>query len=202
MRSKDASGIYIQYEKIVHWFDAHRYKGLMERDYLELVIRTIPKKGTILDLGCGTGEPIAKFFIEKGYQVTGVDGSQGMIDLCKKRFPTQHWMLADMRNISLGQTFDAILAWHSFFHLNPDDQRRMFAVFESHIRPGGVLAFTSGHEEGEIWGDNGGQNLYHASLSSEEYQRLLTQHHFETLRHTVEDPACGDATVWIAQAMK
>ena len=191
--------VYEVYDEIINWFDDARTKSLMESEYLNLIVNTIPPKGTILDLGCGTGEPIAQFFIEKGFKVTGVDGSQKMIELCKKRFPSESWIVSDMRNINLQQQFDAILAWHSFFHLDHDSQRKMFKIFASHIKPGGVLAFTSGEEEGEVWSDNGGQQLYHASLSTKEYSSLLESFSFKVLIHKVRDPECGEATIWVAQ---
>lgn len=37
-------------------------------------------------------------------------------------------------------------------------------LFSTHTKPSGILAFTSAEEEDEIWSDNGGQMLYHASL--------------------------------------
>lgn len=191
--------VYEVYDEIIDWFDDARTKSLMESEYLNLIVNTIPPEGTILDLGCGTGEPMAQFFIEKGFKVTGVDGSQKMIALCKKRFPSECWITSDMRDINLQQQFDAILAWHSFFHLDHDSQRNMFKVFASHIKPGGVLAFTSGEEEGEVWSDNGGQQLYHASLSTKEYNSLLNEFSFKVLIHKVRDPKCGEATIWVAQ---
>ena len=191
--------VYEVYEKIFNWFDEHRNKELMESYYLNLILDTAGSTGTALDLGCGTGEPLAQFFIKKGFKITGVDGSQKMIELCKKRFPHERWIVSDMLNINLNEQFDIVLAWHSFFHLDHDSQRRMFKIFESHTKPGGVLAFTSGVEEGEVWGENGGEQLYHASLSTQEYQRLLSSSSFNVLTHKIEDPDCGDATIWVAQ---
>ncbi|MCW8399838.1 class I SAM-dependent methyltransferase [Legionella sp. PATHC038] len=191
--------VYQAYDEIIDWYDDARAKSLMESEYLNLIVNRIPPEGTILDLGCGTGEPMAQFFIENGFKVTGVDGSQKMIALCKKRFPSECWIISDMRDINLQQQFDAILVWHSFFHLDHDSQRNMFKVFASHIKPGGVLAFTSGEEEGEVWSDNGGQQLYHASLSTKEYNSLLKEFSFKVLIHKVRDPKCGEATIWVAQ---
>ncbi len=57
--------VYEQYEKIVDWFDEHRNKDLIEKFYLDLIANTIASGGEVLDLGCGTGEPIAKYFIDK-----------------------------------------------------------------------------------------------------------------------------------------
>lgn len=199
MSKMNKTKVYEVYEEIIDWFDDARTKSLMESEYLNLIVKTIPQEGSILDLGCGTGEPIAQFFIEKGFKVTGVDGSQKMIERCKTRFPSERWIVSDMREINLHQQFDAILAWHSFFHLDHDSQRNMFKIFESHIKSGGILAFTSGDEESEVWSDNGGQQLYHASLSTEEYNSLLKDSSFKLLVHKIRDPECGEATVWVAQ---
>lgn len=191
--------VYESYDKICNWFEEHRDKSLMEVDYLELMLQLIPNSADILDLGCGTGQPIAEFFIKKGYKITGIDGSTEMINLCKKRFPKEEWIVSNMLTINLNKRFDLILAWHSFFHLTHDAQRSMFKVFKKHIKPSGILAFTSGTEHGEVWSDNGGENLYHASLSSEEYEQLLAKTSFNVITHKIQDPNCGDATIWIVQ---
>jgi 2-polyprenyl-3-methyl-5-hydroxy-6-metoxy-1,4-benzoquinol methylase len=196
---KNKSHVYEAYEEIVEWYDTNRSKHLMEIEYLNVIIKSIPKMGSILDLGCGTGEPIDKFFHEKGYHITGIDGSKKMIELCKKRFPEQEFFVADMRSIQLNKQFDAIIAWHSFFHLPHEDQRQMFKMFVSHLKPGGVLMFTTGPEYGESWSNNGGQDLYHASFSISEYESLLKQHGFEIILNKVRDPECGYNTTWVAK---
>ena len=104
-----------------------------------------------------------------------------------------------MREINLQRQFDVILAWHSFFHLDHDSQRKMCKIFDADIKPRGILAFTSGEEEDEVWSDNGGQQLYHASLSTNEYENLLNENSFTVLLHKVRDPECGEATVWVVQ---
>ena len=199
MTKLNKTKVYEVYDEIIDWFDEKRSKNLMEAEYLDLIVKSIPAGASILDLGCGTGEPIAKFFIEQGFKLTGVDSSHRMIALCQSRFPGESWLLADMCKINLSQRFDAIIAWHSFFHLEHDKQRAMFQIFASHIKPGGVLAFTSGDEHGEVWSNNGGHELYHASLSTEEYENLLAAESFKVLVHRVRDPHCGDATIWVAQ---
>jgi hypothetical protein len=64
--------------------------------------------------------------------------------MCKERFPDRDWQVADMRTLSLGRAFEGLLAWDSFFHLCPEDQRRMFPVFRKHAAPRAALMFTSG----------------------------------------------------------
>jgi trans-aconitate methyltransferase len=171
----------------------------MEAPYLREILTRIKDKADILDLGCGSGEPIARFFIEAGCRVTGVDAAGAMIEMCCSRFPQACWIQADMRSLSLRKRFDAIIAWDSFFHLPADDQRNMFPIFKEHIADQGLLLFTSGHQAGTAIGQMYGHPLFHASLDTEEYRSLLTRYGFRLLLHRVEDPACGDHTVWLAQ---
>ncbi|MEM9242836.1 MAG: class I SAM-dependent methyltransferase [Pseudomonadota bacterium] len=192
--------VYQLYDEIITWFDTHRDKRLvMERPYLDMIKNTIPSGSAILDVGCGTGEPIAKFFIDSAYEVVGIDASEKMIALCKKRFPMARWLVADMRKLKLQQKFNLVIAWHSFFHLPHKDQHHTLKLLVSYLKPQGLLVFTSGTEHSEVCSDNGGYNLYHASLSSAAYKNILRESDCKLILHNVEDPNCGDATVWIAR---
>src|SRR5690606_9253912 len=103
----------------------------------------------VLDVGCGSGEPMARYFIERGWQVTGIDLVEEMLRMCRERFPEGRWLRGDMTRLALGETFDAVLAWDSFFHLSCRQQREALTAFRQHAAPGGVLMFTSGTEEAE-----------------------------------------------------
>ncbi len=195
----DSKEICANYDKITNWFDNARTKTLMEKEYLDLCLKHLKPGADILDLGCGTGEPIAKFFIENGMKITGIDGSPKMIELCKQRFPQMDWQIGDMRKINLGKKFDAIIAWDSFFHLPSEDQRKMFSIFRQHISPDGTLVFTTGTENGEVYSTMDGHSFYHASLNLEEYRKLLVEHGFNILINKIEDPDCGEHTVWVAK---
>ncbi len=78
----------------------------------------------------------------------------------------------------------------------------MFAVFEAHIAPRGVLLFTSGPQAGEAIGEFHGHPLYHASLEPEDYEALLQGAGFETILYCPDDPDCGGHTVWLAQSAR
>ena len=164
-----------------------------------MVVAHLNPNSKILDVGCGMGEPIAGYFIGQGFKLVGVDGSRKLVELAEKRFPNTQFLHMDMRGLDLNETFDCVIAWHSFFHLTPEEQRKMFQTFERHMNPGALLLFTSGPDAGEVWSDNGGENLYHASLSTGEYKELLKKHHFDVITHNLEDASCGGATVWVAQ---
>ena len=200
MNANHKEKVYLIYDEIIDWFDNHRRKDLsMEKSYLDLLQKHISVNGNILDVGCGTGEPIAQFFLDNGYQVTGVDASKKMIEICQQRFPQGTWYLADMRTLSLSDKYDAVIAWHSFFHLPHDDQRSTLPLLASLVKQNGLLIFTSGPEYGEVWSDNGGYDVYHASLSSKEYKDILSKSDCNVMLHKVQDPDCGGASVWVAE---
>ena len=122
-----------------------------------------------------------------------------MIAMAEGHFEGGDWRVADMRTLSLDRPFAGILAWDSFFHLSPDDQRRMFPIFRAHAAPGAPLMFTSGPKFGVAMGVLEGEPLYHASLDPEEYRALLGQNGFVEQAHVVEDPTCGNRTLWLAR---
>ncbi|GAB3701924.1 class I SAM-dependent methyltransferase [Spirosoma flavus] len=194
-------GIGAAYEAIAHWFDQNRAKNLFEKNYLDIVLQHCQSNASILDLGCGTSEPIARYLIEQGCYVTGVDNSVNMIAMCSQRFPDMEWIVADMTAINLPRKFGAVIAWDSFFHLDHDTQRAIFQVFADHTEDGGVLLFTSGTEHGVAYGEMDGHAIFHASLDTVEYQSLLKQHGFDVLKHKVNDETCGNRTVWLARKM-
>jgi trans-aconitate methyltransferase len=200
--SADAAEIIDLYQrKAQDWIESRASSSLFERPWLDRFRALLPRAAPILDIGCGSAEPMAAYLIAAGHPVVGVDSSPAMIDACRQKFPEQEWTVADMRALALQRKFAGMLAWDSFFHLCPDDQRAMFAVFAAHAAPQSALMFTSGPAHGEAIGSLAGEPSYHASLDTAEYRSLLDRNGFRVASHVVEDPDCGGHTVWLAQRM-
>jgi SAM-dependent methyltransferase len=188
------------YERHARDYVADRGRELrIEQPWLDRFTALLPAGGTILDIGCGSGDPIARYLIERGFAVDGVDASPTLISFCRAHFPARSWHVADMRALALDATFDGLLAWDSFFHLSAADQRAMFPIFARHAAPGAALMFTSGSAEGEAIGTYRGEPLYHASLAPEEYQSLLAAHGFHVVAQVTDDPECGGHAVSLAR---
>jgi SAM-dependent methyltransferase len=198
MSADDIIGLY---ERKAHaWVaDRGRQTVFFERDWLDRFTALIPRGGTILDLGCGAGKPMAAYLLPQGFNVCGVDSSAAMIGMAKANFPSREWIITDMRKLALNRSFDGVMAWDSFFHLDPDAQRRMFPIFYAHAKPGAPLLFTSGPRHGEAIGNLHGEPLYHASLAPEEYRALLATAGFTVIDARMEDPACGGHSIWLAR---
>ena len=195
-----AGQIIEHYEKHATAWDSDRQNSAWnDRVWHDRFIDNLSAGARVLDLGCGSGRPVARHMHERGLHVTGVDSSPTMISLCHSRLPDHEWIVADMRRLSLGRRFDGILAWDSFFHLDHDDQRRMFAVFAEHASNRAVLMFNTGPEHGEAVGNYRGDPLYHASLAYAEYAALVSRIGFEVIDHATNDWQAGGRTVWLCR---
>ena len=146
-----------------YWDAARRGSDWNDRVWHQAFADELSNGSSVLDLG--GGEPVARFLVEQGMRVTGVDSSPAMMALARERLPGQQWIVADMRCLALNRLFDGILAWDSYFHLAHEAQRAMFAVFDAHGGGDAVLMFNIGPEHGEAASTFTfkGEQLYHAS---------------------------------------
>jgi SAM-dependent methyltransferase len=171
-----------------------------ERPHLETFAAALPKGADVLDLGCGSGRPIAEWLIGRGFRLTGVDASPGLIERCGAAFPEHDWRVADMRGLELGRRFEGVLAWYSSFHLTAGDQAAMAAVYARHLKPGGILMFIGGPKRGVAMGEWMGGPLYHASLEPTEYRAGLEAAGLVDIEEAVLKPREDEgARVWTAR---
>lgn len=197
--SADPDGIRDVYEAQATHFDTHRSRALFEARWLARFAACLPPAGRVLDLGCGAGDPIARWFIAEGFSVTGVDFADAMLEIARKRWPDGDWRQADMRSFDLAERFDGIVAWDSFFHLTPSEQESCIARMGGHLKPGGSLLLTVGPEAGEATGRVGAQPVYHASLSPAQYATCLENNGLRLTGYLAEDPETDKHSVLMAR---
>jgi SAM-dependent methyltransferase len=189
------------YQRHAEAWDSARSRELrVEGPWLERLFSLVPG-GAALDLGCGGGDPIARALAERGFAVTGVDASPGLLGLCRARLPDHRFLEGDLRDPALapGGPFDLLLAWDSLFHLSADAQRGVLGRLAAWTARGAALLFNTGPTEGVALGVLEGEPLHHASLGPAEYGALLAAGGFEVLEHRSDDPASGGRTVWLAR---
>ena len=187
------------YQRHAHAFDAARRKNFVERGWLDRFLLGVPRGGRVLDLGCGAGEPIARYLIDKDRQLTGVDISEHMIALARTRFARQRWIRADMRTLALDERFHGVIAWDSLFHLRPEEQAEMLARAAAWLEPGGALLFNTGSARDETIGCQFGEELYHASLAPAEYRALFAAHELIEVAFAPHDETAGGRAIWLAR---
>ena len=106
---------------------------------------------TVLDLGCGPGN-LAKILHDSNpaYRITGIDLSEEMVILASRNVPGGTFLCADIRQLDLTETFDAVLASFCIMHLDEQETRRFVKRLGSLLNPNGALylSFIEGNGGG------------------------------------------------------
>ncbi|MFC1987403.1 class I SAM-dependent DNA methyltransferase [Chloroflexota bacterium] len=130
-----------------HWGGeyAQRVLPILEN----LVLRHIPAKARILDLCCGTGQ-LACTLTALGYQVTGLDGSEGMLMFARENAPDGKFITADARSFKLpGVYHAAVSTFDSLNHIMTlEELTGVFRNVYAALRKGGLFFFDLNTEEG------------------------------------------------------
>jgi len=102
--------------------------------------RIVPK--TLLHLGSGAG--LNDYTFKKYLQVTGVDISDGTLEIARQINPEAEYFKGDMRNVSLNKQFDAVACTEAIGYMPTlEDTRQAVSTACSHLRQGGVFLFTA-----------------------------------------------------------
>ena len=133
--------------------------------------RRLPAGASVLELGCGSGFPIAQALVDEGLHVHGIDASPSMVAAFRQRFP--HAPVAcEAAETSeyFNRTFDGIVAVGLIFLLRPEVQRAVIHRAAA-LEPGGRFLFTAPWQV-HTWQDltTGRTSV---SLGADEYRRTL-----------------------------
>ena len=111
----------------------------MRRDY-ERFLKYVPKGGSIVDMGCGSGRDL-KFFRQSGYSASGVDASEGMCRVARD-YSGCNVVHCDALSWNSPTKIDAIWANGSLLHLHTDEIITFLKTKSSFLKPGGILYFS------------------------------------------------------------
>lgn len=157
------------------------------------VVPFIKPNGQVLDVGCGTGYPIASYLDAQGFTLTGIDVAEEMLAFAKQLNLTKATFLhEDIQTWISPITYDAIIAFDSLFHLPMASQVPVLTKLCQWLNPGGILLFTHGKKTGEITGEMFGTTFSYSSLNQSDYQMLLASQGLSLLR--VEAPYLHSST--------
>ena len=108
----------------------------------------IPAGGTILDFGCGSGRD-TKLFLERGYKVDAVDGSEKLCEIASRATGTKVIKML-FSELDENEKYDGIWACASILHLQKDELKNVFGKMIRAVKPGGYIyaSFKYGAFEG------------------------------------------------------
>lgn len=114
-------------------------QGLMA--FTRIALSYLPSQCHALDVGCGTGKPVAMSVVEAGHKITGIDISDVMVRLSQKAVPAGTFEVADMRTYGTdGRRFDAVFNMLSLFALRRHDIELMAKRWNFWLPDRGTLA--------------------------------------------------------------
>lgn len=194
------------YDKIAAKWDDFR-KTCDINKCVEEFADLLPEGAVILDAGCGTGVPIAKYLTKRGFSVVGIDPSSEMIRKARRlRLKNASFSQCGFLGYDSDIKFDAMIAFDSLWYIPLEDQPEIYKKASSLLKDGGLFMFTHGKEHGSIQGTMFGENFIYYALSAEEIRQNLKICGFEILREDADyaEPTTGtrDLLVFAKKALK
>ena len=157
--------------------------------YLDDLAKYLPVGSQVLDLGCGSGIPVDKFLIEKGYHLTGIDISSAQIKLAKQNLPDGNFIQADMDEINFpDSSFDAVVSFYAIFHIPREEHRELLAKCFRLLKKGGYLLITMGSSDWEGTEDDfHGAKMYWSHYGREKNVQMVKEVGFEIIYDVIDE---------------
>jgi SAM-dependent methyltransferase len=173
----------------------------VRQKWLGHLIESLPQEGgSVLDLGCGAGIPVARDLAALGHSVVGVDGSVQQIVRARRNVPAATFIKADMCEVDFdAASFDAVGAFYSITHLPPAHQGPLISKIAVWLKPGGTLIASFGAGEAGEWiGEWLGTTMFFGHRGEEATLTYLRDARLDVRRCLVERQDNEDAAfLWI-----
>lgn len=185
--SSTGSGINREsYDAIAAEWDAARVSFFgSERRYLDAMLEGLAAPARILDLGCGTGRPMAEYVLSRGHHVTGVDQSKALLAIARARFPEGEWIHSRIEDFPVDVdrrgNYDSAIAWDSLFHIERERHESILSNVHRALAPGGRLMLTAGGSQDQpaFTDTMFDREFFYDSHSPEQLATLLRELGFE-----------------------
>ena len=200
------------FKDTINWYNenAKAYANVLAQfpnlKLLEDFADLLPSGASILDAGSAGGRD-SGFFRGRGYKVTGIDLSEGLLNEARMTHPCITFVQGDFRELPFeGETFDAVWSHASLLHFETiEDVEKSFTEFHRVLRPGGVLSVfvkqPPGKEKFSIVSDKlSGHDRFFQWFTAPEVKRLLEEAGFtvEKISENFQDPAGRKDVHWVA----
>jgi SAM-dependent methyltransferase len=153
-----------------------------ERDYLDALLRGLPPRSRVLDLGCGTGRPMAEYILSRGHEVTGVNQAAQLLALAAARMPQARWIESQIEGFRADEPFAAILCRDVLFHIERTKHRALLSGMADMLANDGRLMITVGGSDHPAFTDTMfGETFFYDSHPPDTVLALLHELGFKTV---------------------
>ena len=177
----------------------HKQRGKYPNKILiTKVLKRLPKGSSVIDLGCGAGVPISKFLSNKGYKVTGIDFSTGMIKLARKNVPKGKFVRMDMTKLKFKpNSFDGAVSFYAIIHVPREKHKKIYKSLHKILKPGGIiLVNASGGDKWEATEEYMGVPMFWSHYGPKLTPKIITDAGFEILWNKVLKIG-GERQFWV-----
>ncbi len=163
------------YSQITHLWESESFCRDNGIDQHKRAIAFVKNRGKALDVGCGCTGRFIDLLLKEGFSPEGVDISEAMITLARKRHPEINFHQQDICEWQISETYDFITAWDSIWHVPLDQQVKVLTKLVSCLNTNGILIFSCGgtDQEGDHTDDCMGPEVYYSSLGVNGFLKLL-----------------------------
>lgn len=175
------------YNKVAKGYSAQR--DLFKNDkYLAELIKLLKPDSTILDIGCGSGIPVDKYLIDKGFKVIGIDISDEQIKLAKQNIPECTLEVKNISDLKEGDyQVDAVVSFYTIFHTPREEHQELFKKINSFLPVGGLILVTMGSGEWEgTEEDFHGSKMWWSHYGTEKNKEIIKSAGFEILLDAID----------------
>jgi SAM-dependent methyltransferase len=134
------------YEVIADTYHQRRLgREKANEDWLDTLRPLLPQSGRVVDLGCGSGVPITRYFASRGYDVEGYDISPRMLEIARREVPSAVFQERRIEDVDLApQSVDLVLSFFAIIHVPRDEHAPLFARVFTWLKPGGAALLSLG----------------------------------------------------------
>jgi ubiquinone/menaquinone biosynthesis C-methylase UbiE len=169
------------YDEIAEEYHAIRNKFDNTKELKEFAT-LLPRNANVLDVGCGAGVPVAKFLVESGFDVTGIDFSENMLKLAMRNVPKATFIKKDMNKLDFPvDSFDGLTAFYSILHIPKEKHSALFASFHRILKPEGIMLICMGPDEWEKTDEYLGKTMFWSQYSPEKSLQFVKSAGFEII---------------------
>jgi SAM-dependent methyltransferase len=137
------------YEQIAGTYHAGRVsREDANIEWLDSMRPRLPQSGRAIDLGCGSGVPVTRYFAERGYSVAGYDISPAMLAIAREQVRNATFHEARIEDVRLPEkSLDLIVSFFALIHVPREEHAALFARMLTWLRPGGAVLLSLGSSD-------------------------------------------------------